>query len=137
MKTRSKVKSVQANGTWNSSDGTLFYKFDYEMEDGVSLQAMHKSQNHFNPGDEVDYEITRTHETYGNSGKVGKPSDYGKKNDDYTKGVEVGHAINNAVNMVCAGVDLLPGEEFKSEAHKIYKFAEKVLQIADELKARR
>ncbi|HKK12410.1 MAG TPA: hypothetical protein VJ945_06235 [Flavobacteriaceae bacterium] len=78
MKKTSKVKKVQANGTWNSNDGTLYYKYDYEMEDGTALQAMHKSQRPFGIGDDVDYEVTRTHEIYGNSGKVSKPNEFQK-----------------------------------------------------------
>jgi len=78
MKTLSKVKSVQASGTWNSQDGTLYYKFDYTFEDGVSMNASHKTNKSFEAGDEVEYEIKRTHETYGNSGTVSKPNTFQK-----------------------------------------------------------
>lgn len=67
----SKVKNVQGAGTWESQHGLMF-KFDYEFEDGTVMQAMHKSENHFNVGDEVEYEVKRENE-FGKSGKVSKP----------------------------------------------------------------
>lgn len=75
-KVKSKVKSVQGNGTYESKHG-LMYKFDYVFDNDVALQAGHKSENHFNVGDEVEYEIKRTHETYGHSGTVSKPMEGG------------------------------------------------------------
>ena len=75
MKTQSKVKSVQASGTWNSKDGKLYYKFEYEMEDGKVMTASHTSEKHLTIGEEVEYEITKTNE-YGNYGKVYKVSTF-------------------------------------------------------------
>lgn len=71
METISKVKNVQGAGTWDSQYGTL-YSFDYEFEDGTVLRANHKTENHFNVGDEVEYKITKENE-FGKSGKVSKP----------------------------------------------------------------
>jgi hypothetical protein len=68
---QSKVKSCQANGTWESPNG-LFYKFEYLMEDGAVVNAMHKTQKHFDIGELVEYEITKPEY---NSGKVGKPKE--------------------------------------------------------------
>lgn len=68
----SKVKSVQASGTWDSPHG-IMYKYEYTMEDGTTLKAQHKGQSPFNQGDEVDYEIKGSND-YGNYGKVSKPS---------------------------------------------------------------
>lgn len=66
-----KIKSVQQDGTYNSKhDNSLLYKHEYVFEDEVILQASHKTQNPFKVGDEVEYTIKRTHETYGNSGTV-------------------------------------------------------------------
>ena len=115
----SKVKSVQANGTYDSQYGTL-YKFDYEMEDGASLIANHKSQTPFPVGAEVEYEIKGTSE-YGNYGKVGKPQDgnfskngtqnYQKK----SQGSTASFALSYAKDLVVAGkvdVDqILPSAE--------------------------
>ena len=88
MKT-SKVKSVQQDGTWNSKhDNDLMYKHEYQFEDGVVLQASHKTQKPFAEGVEVEYEVTRESDQYGKSGTVKKPhqdqqlaNHYGVKND--------------------------------------------------------
>ncbi|MCP4989079.1 MAG: hypothetical protein GY928_24380 [Colwellia sp.] len=135
MKTRSKVKSVQASGTWNGKDGTTFYRFDYVMEDDTSIQASHISEAHFKVGDEVDYEVTRTHETYGKSGKVGKPSDFQQKKEvDWDKreqGIKVGHAINNAVQMVISGYykeGSTDEERIKNGARMIYRISAELNQ---------
>jgi hypothetical protein len=75
MKT-SKIKSVQANGTFEGNYGTM-YKFEYQMEDGTILVANHKTpEGAFKVGEEVEYEITRTNE-YGNQGKVKRPQPEG------------------------------------------------------------
>lgn len=88
----SKVKSVQASGTFNSDYGML-YKFLYEMEDGVSIQANHKTDKpRFSAGDTVEYIVTGSRDgqsygkvsrpenntftsTRGNQGKQGKDQD--------------------------------------------------------------
>ncbi len=68
----SKVKHVQPNGTWDSPHGML-YKYEYTMESGETLVAMHKKEGgNFQIGAEVDYEITKRNE-HGNFGKVRKP----------------------------------------------------------------
>jgi hypothetical protein len=71
----SKVKAVAGQGHFDGKFGRMF-KFEYTMEDGAVLQANHKTaESFFAVGSEVEYDITRTHETYGNSGKVGKPQE--------------------------------------------------------------
>lgn len=68
----SKVKSVVPSGTYQSPNG-LLYKFKYEMEDGNSLVANHKTeQSPFGAGSEVDYHIKGTN-AYGSWGAVKKP----------------------------------------------------------------
>jgi len=70
----SKVKNVQGSGTWENN-GTLFYKFEYEMEDGQIVNAMHKSQEpRFKVGEEVEYLITNAQY---NNGKINKPQQGG------------------------------------------------------------
>lgn len=77
MKT-SKVKNVQANGTWEK-DGTTFYKFEYEMEDGQIVNAMHKTQEpKFKVGETAEYTITNAQY---NNGKLSKPQEQGSYND--------------------------------------------------------
>ncbi len=137
MKTRSKVRSVQASGTWNTNDGKLMYRFDYVMEDDVALQANHVSEVHFKVGDEVDYEVTRTHETYGKSGKVSKPSDFQQKPqvdwDAKDKKISIGRSINNAVAIVVAsGINLHETDavlgKIKERAAQMYKLGEELNQ---------
>lgn len=123
--TTSKVKSVQGAGVWDSQHGTL-YKFDYEMEDGTSLRALHKSKEAaFKPGDEVEYEITKTHAEYGNSGKVRKPNSFTGGGKFDSKGIEIGHAINNGVQLAIADLDLTI-ENIEKRARQIYALAQKM-----------
>lgn len=76
-----KVKSIQANGSFENDYGTLqengkklLFKFEYEMEDGTIITANHKTQEcPFKAGDEVEYEVKKTHPDYGKSGSVKKP----------------------------------------------------------------
>ncbi len=146
----SKVKHVTGNGSYENQYGSeqpdgkkLLFKFEYTFEDGVTLNASHKTnQAKFNIGDEVEYTVTKDHETYGKSGKVSKPesgngySGGGKRNnDDYVKGIEVGHAINNAVNLMCAGVELDIPESADTTEKKIYYSAKQIMLIAEQLKA--
>lgn len=71
---RSLVAKVSGNGTFENSYG-LFYKFEYEMEDGTVLSANHKSKDgNFPQGTEVEYVIRGTND-YGAWGKVSKPFD--------------------------------------------------------------
>lgn len=55
----SKVKSVQANGTWDSKFGGTFYKFEVEMENGNAgeYSSKTKDQDKFVVGEEVQYEF--------------------------------------------------------------------------------
>jgi len=143
---KSKVKHVTGNGSYENQYGAeqpdgkkLLFKFEYTFEDGVTLNASHKTIDpKFKVGDEVEYEVTKDHETYGKSGKVKKPDSggYGAKNnnDDYVKGIEVGHAINNAVNLMCAGVDLDIPETATTTEQRIYHGAKRIMMIAEQLK---
>ena len=125
-----KIKAIQANGTYKSNYG-LLYKFEYEFEDGEVVQANHKTENSpFNIGDEVEVEVTKTFD-WGKIAKVSKPKEDFKPKFD-TKGIEAGHAINNAVNLICAGVEL--NVDFNSNEEKIYKYAEVVYKISQRLK---
>ena len=76
----SKVKSVQANGTWEGKFG-LMYKFEVVMENGNSVEysSKTKDQEKFVVGEEVQYEFED-----GRFPKI-KPY-YNKGNFSYTKG---------------------------------------------------
>ena len=126
----SKVKAVQANGTWDSNYGTM-YKFEYVMEDGQVVNANHKENKHLDIGTEVEYEITNA--DY-NNGKVKKYSpEYSagnrQGNGDNLKGIKIGHAITNAVSLVCA----LGHEGYANEFDAIKAKAKAIYVISEEL----
>lgn len=135
----SKIKKVTANGIFKSDygvdiNGTKgFYKYIYEFEDTECISANHKVKEPFKVGETVEYEIKGSSD-YGSWGKVFKPKEQPQqKNDNYVKGMEVGHAVNNAVNLLCAGF------EFKDvivedNEEKIKAYARKILGISGQLK---
>jgi hypothetical protein len=134
MKT-SKVKAVQANGTWDSPNG-IFYKFEYQMEDNQIVNAMHKTaEGFFKVGQEVEYEITKPEY---NSGKVRKPeqgfqgsSHQGstKTYVDNTKGIKIGHAITNGVSIFLSNGSF----EAMDMKESIKAYAKMIHQISEEL----
>lgn len=134
-----KVKSIQANGTFKSPHGVDlgngqkgFFKFEYHFEDDEVLNVNHKTpEPPFKTGDEVEYEITNAQY---NNGKVFKPKEQFQKKDDYVRGIEVGHAINNAVNMICAGVEFDNIPTDLKTGQKIEAYARNVMAIAEKLK---
>lgn len=136
----SKVKTVTPNGIFKSNygvdiDGVKgFYKFEYEFEDGQVLGANHKTKDAFKVGDLVEYEVKGTND-YGSWGKVSKPEEQQKQsNNDYTKGIEVGHAVNNAVNLICAGATFVDVEPSENTEEMIKLYAKKILGISSDLK---
>ena len=130
MTKTSKIKAIRGDGHWDSPHGTL-YKFEYEFEDGQLINAKHKkSESPFNVGDTVEYEIT---DTKWNNGKVRRIQEQKKSFD--TKGIEVGHAINNAVNMLCAGVEFDNVDNNLPTGQKIVQYARNIMQIAEKLKS--
>lgn len=57
-----------------------------------------------------------------------------QKVDDYKKGIEIGHAVNNAVNLICAGVELdVP--DYPTTDERIEAYARRVLEITNKLKS--
>lgn len=128
-KKQSTVKSVTGAGTYKE-----FFSFEYTMEDGTILKANHKENTpRFPIGSVVDYEITFTNQ-YGNLGKLSKPEDgQGQQGSiksyvDNTKGMKIGHAITNAVNMYIAlgSSDLDRKEAIKDYAKLIYQISEEL-----------
>ena len=124
MKT-SKVKSVSVSGTWEK-DGKTYYRHDYEFEDGQKLQANHTKELPIAVGTEVEYEVKRTHEKYGDSGSVKKPNDF--KRGGYKKPVNSLSQIkrmvsSNAVHAVVTVNAAYEEERLKGTAlAKIEKF---------------
>ena len=109
MKTLSKVKSVQGNGSFENQYGAeqpdgkkLLFSYEYEFEDGVCLKANHKTDDYpFPIGSDVEYEITRESEQYGKSGKVSKPEETstfsGGKSDSVQKYIVRQSSLNRAI----------------------------------------
>lgn len=122
---RSRVKSVSVSGSWEK-DGTTYHNHQYEMEDGHKIQASHKTSLPFNVGDEIEYEVRRTHEKYGDQGTVKKPNDFkggGYKPD--TVGITVGNALNNVSLLIAHG---------KLELKDLERDAERFVNVALTLK---
>lgn len=71
--TQGVIKSVQPAGSWNTNDGNVLFKYEYEMEDGTTLTAFHQKQEPVGDvGDECEYEL-RKNTQRGWTGKVRKP----------------------------------------------------------------
>lgn len=140
MQKFSKVKNVQASGTWNTAQGQTMYRFDYEMEDGTKIQANHTAaDNHLNIGEACEYEVKRTHPTYGDSGSVKKPQDFPSGNtgggysggkSDNLMGVKIGHALNCASVIIASDAGKIPQGQEK-EALKYW--ARLVYEASNEL----
>lgn len=122
----SKVKQVVVGNSYTGKYGEMI-NHTYTMEDGTVIQASHKKANPISVGEEVEYEITRTDEKYGNSGKVSKPKAAfgggggGKYN---SVGQVVGMSLNNATLCYCHG---------KIEKEEIASFAERIVKAAKAL----
>jgi hypothetical protein len=110
MKKTSKVKTVAVGipfkSEYGNENGELI-PHTYEMEDGASFHANHKSEEPFKAGDEVEYEITGKDKKDNNKGKVGKPSNFGgggsKKGGYDTLGQQIGNCISNACMLAAHG----------------------------------
>ena len=53
---RSKIKSIQANGTWETRDGKTMYQSEVELEDGATGEVNATTPDRWHVGDEVQYE---------------------------------------------------------------------------------
>lgn len=132
---KSKVEKVESCKPFTNNYGTTYYH-NLVMENGDKINIGKKKQLAI--GEELTYEIV---EQDGNSeyvkAKTPKPqqTQSGGKNDDYVKGIEVGHAINNAVNLMCAGVELDIPESAITTEQKIYFAAKQIMVIANKLKS--
>tara|TARA_R100001224_G_scaffold111133_1_gene90629 strand:+ start:920 stop:1405 length:486 start_codon:yes stop_codon:yes gene_type:complete len=70
---RSKIKSIQASGTWETRDGKTMYQSEVELEDGTTGEVNATTPDRWNVGDEVDYEVKDG--KYGNKLKLSKARD--------------------------------------------------------------
>jgi hypothetical protein len=151
-KVKSKITHITGSGSFENDYGALqengkklLFVHEYTFEDGTVMQANHKTiASPFAIGQEAEYEITRDN-AHGKSGKVRKPDDGsygggsggGRNNDGYLKGIEVGHAVNNAVNLICAGMELdtVGEKDCKTTEEKIYETAKVIIAISARLKS--
>ena len=121
----SKVKSVQANGTWEGKFG-LMYKFEVEMENGNvgEYSSKTKDQEKFVVGEEVQYEFV--------DGKFPKIKPYyNKDNYSFTKGgdnLDRQKAINRWAGLGRA-IDYLGAS---ASEEQLYKQAERFIEWVNE-----
>lgn len=134
MKT-SKVKFIAECKEYTNDYGTTYYH-NIEMENGDKLNIGKKKPleignllNYEFVGDLGQHEYTKA--------KTVNPEYQQKqqKNADYVKGIEVGHAVNNAVNLMAAGVELDVNIKSGTNEEKIYEYAKKIMAIANRLKS--
>lgn len=119
----SKIKSIQPNGTWESRNG-LMYKFEIELEDGVSGEVSAKTENRWSVGDEVEYTVTPS--KWGDRLKLDKAgynnqrSNGGGNSPDIQKRIDASWAIGHAITQ-------------ESDPEKIVEAAEWLLKLRDTL----
>jgi len=134
---KSKIKRVESSKEFTNSYGTTIYH-NLEMDNGDKINIGKKKLQQV--GWELSYEIVDSGQEY-NKAKTLKEDNFtpsaGAKgnNADYVKGIEVGHAINNAVNLMCAGVELEIPESAKTTEQKIYYTAKQIMLISEQLKS--
>lgn len=132
MKT-SKVKNVQDVKEWNGKNGAVYYH-NVELENGDKINIGKKKQLQI--GDEITYEIIGDlgqHEY--TKAKSVQPENTSYRSSANTKGIEIGHAINNAVNMICAGVEFDNVDSELKTGQKIEAYARNILAISNKLKS--
>lgn len=128
MKTSS-VKEVVVGNSYEGKYGTMI-NHTYTMEDGTVIQASHKKASPIAVGETVEYEIIRTDEKYGHSGKVSKPKPAfgGGGGGKYSSvGQVVGMSLNNATLAYCHG---------KIEEKDIASFADRIVKAAKALQSK-
>jgi len=134
MKT-SKVKAITECKEYTNDYGTTYYH-NIEMENGDKLNIGKKKK--LSIGTELTYEFVGDlgqHE-YTKAKTVNAEYEQKQsKNADYIKGIEVGHAVNNAVNLMAAGVELDVTVASGTNEEKIYEYAKKIMAIANRLKS--
>lgn len=159
MKT-SKVTKIDATGeSWESRNGTM-YVFRVHLEDGTEGEVNAKSQDGpaYSEGDTVEYTVQREHNGvkkltvkkegsgYSQGGKTPSRAAQAPSRDFQpkdTRGIEVGQALNKAVDVVIA-VNIVPlasvgdhdglRECMKGLKDKVKWAAQQILDAGDELR---
>ena len=124
MQKKSKVISVQSNGTWEGSYGTM-YKFEVSFENGDTGEYSSKSkdQNKFVIGHETEYEFTDG--KYPKVKPVYNPASggsYNKFNNDANRQ----KMIVKQSSLKCA-VDLCIADN-KTDLHSVFKVANNIVR---------
>lgn len=110
---QSKIKTIQANGTWESRNG-LMYKFEVELEDGTSGEVSAKTEDRWKVGDEVQYEVTPS--KWGNRMKLDKAG-FDQKGGGYkddpekTKRITASWAIGLAIQQASDPQEIIEAAE--------------------------
>ena len=133
----SKIAEVHKMTPWDGPNGTIIYHW-LLMENGDMIDIGKKKE--CKVGWDITYQITDTQHKY-NKAKAEQPQEGTpaataiqeniKRKDDNLKGIKIGHAITNAVN-------LLVGSKFDysdtSKAEGVIKaYAKMILKISEEL----
>lgn len=131
---QSKIKSIQAQGTYQGQSGTV-YKFEVELEDGAVGEVGAKTENRWSEGDEVEY--TKTDTNWGPKLALQKPgftpSAPGggfKRNPVDQKNMENSWALGTAVQVI--GQQQIPTDKYLQEVRDM---AVALLKERDNLKA--
>jgi len=119
---QSKIKTIQPNGTYEGQNG-LMYKFEIELQDGSSGEVSAKSENRWNVGDEVEYEVTPS--KWGDKMKLSKAGynqkgGYNKQDPEIQKQINASWALSHAIQQ-------------ESDPEKIIEHAEWLLSIRETL----
>ena len=133
MKT-SKVKVVSEVKTWGEGDRKTYYH-NLEMENGDKINIGKKKE--LTPGVELNYEIIGDLGQHEFTKAKSVNPEFQKKQQDkdqYIKGIEVGHAVNNAVNMLCAGLEFNNVPNDLTIGQRIEAYAQNIMLIAEKLK---
>lgn len=134
---QSKVKNVQANGTWDGQHGTM-YKFEYEFEDGRIVECMHKTSSpRFKPGDDCEYEITGTYNGQ-HRGKIQRPqtatssfAGSAKNDPDTVKRINASWAIEQAIRLMGNTVEPNHGDRIIAKALAILDWRDSLMKEMD------
>ena len=129
----SKIKSVQANGTYNSKyDNAVMYTYEIQLENGQVGEVACKSENRWSVGDEVEFTANQT--TFGVKLKLSKPNSNYSNNGSYGGGkpdiqarIDASWSIGQAIAILGA----LP------QGVSIEKWLQDVSEVSDMLLATR
>lgn len=138
MKTSNVKEIVETSGDGVKWNGTYFQNLVMVNGDKMNIGA----KKPYSVNDQISYEIIGDKKDDGsyqhefpkakrvNQEYLNKQ----KEREAYTKGIEVGHAVNNAVNMLCAGVVFENVDPNLTTGNKIVEYARNILAISNKLK---